>query len=211
MGRNKKPLSPVNRSGDEVMIRKDRISPPIRRHESPQEDFMIILRTFCIVSALGLGACASQSAYTPAEDSEAYGYYSMPLGDNRYRVGYNGNSTMSENLVKDYALFRAAELTMQQGKDWFRIVERESSSVEKAGGAGIAWHDTDYVVARNCGLLSCSSSMRPVMHTMLGVDSASGRTIWSSRLEIVTGTGAMPTDGSYYDADTLLRSLMAAM
>lgn len=173
---------------------------------------MIILRMFCIVSALGLGACASQSAYTPAEDSEAYGYYSMPLGDNRYRVGYNGNSAMSENLVKDYALFRAADLTMQQGKDWFQVVERETSSVEKPGGAGFAWHDTDYVVARNCGLLSCSSSVRPVTHTMLGVDSGSGRTAWSSRLEIVMGAGPMPTNaGSYYDADTLLKSLMAAM
>lgn len=177
---------------------------------------MIILRMFCIVIALALalvlGACASQSAYTPAKDSEAYGYYSTPLGDNRYRVGYNGNSTMSENLVKDYALFRAAELTMQQGKDWFQIVERESSSVEKPGGASIARHDTDYVIERNCGLLGCSSSMRPVMHTTIGVDSGTGRTTWNSRLEIVMGTGAMPTGaGSYYDADTLLKSLMAGM
>jgi hypothetical protein len=92
---------------------------------------MIILRMFCIVVVLGLTACASQSAYKPATDSGTYGYYSTPLGDHRYRVGYNGTSTMSENLVKDYALFRAAELTMQEGKDWFQVVERETRSVEQ--------------------------------------------------------------------------------
>jgi hypothetical protein len=136
----------------------------------------------------------------------------MPLGGDRYLVGYNGNSTMSENLVKDYALFRAAELTMQQGKDWFQVVERQATAVERPGRSSVVRHDRDYVIERNCGLLGCSSSMRPVMHTTVGVDSATGRTTWRSRLEIVMGTGPVPGgSGSYYDADTLMRSLMAAM
>lgn len=173
---------------------------------------MIILRMFCIVVVLGLTACASQSAYKPATDSGTYGYYSTPLGDHRYRVGYNGTSTMSENLVKDYALFRAAELTMQEGKDWFQVVERETRSVEQPARARIARHDTDYVIERNCGLLGCSSSMRPVMYTTIGVDNSIGRTTWSSSLEIVMGSGPMLTGGgNYYGADTLMNTLMTNM
>lgn len=172
---------------------------------------MNISRLFLTVAVLLLGACASQSAYRPAEDADAYGYYSRALGSDRYVVGYNGNSVMSESSVRDYALFHAAELTMQEGKDWFRVVERESRSVEKPG-AGVARHETAYVAQRSCGLLACSSSIRPVMYTSIGVEAASGRTAWSSRLEIVMGSGSLPEDaGSYYEADALLRSLMAAM
>jgi hypothetical protein len=169
-------------------------------------------RVACIAAALILSACASQPEYIPADDAGSYGYYSAPLGANRYRVGYNGDSSMSENTVKDYALFRAAELTMQQGKDWFQVVSRDTSSVEKPGRASVARHDTDYVIDRDCGLLGCSTRMRPVMHTTIGVDSATGRTIYSSRLEIVMGNGPVPGDsGSYYEADTLMQALMAAM
>lgn len=172
---------------------------------------MIISRLIPLVAVLTLAACASQSTYRPAEDADDYGYYSHALGNDKYVVGYNGNSTMSENLVKDYALFHAAVLTMEQGKHWFRVVERASRSVEKAGPDPTR-HETDYVVQRRCGLLGCSSSMRPVMHTTIGVDAASGRRIWSSRLQIVMGVDPQPTDGAtYYDADTLMRSLMAEM
>lgn len=172
---------------------------------------MIISRLFYLAAVLGLTACASQSAYRPAEDAHDHGYYSQAVGNGKYVAGYNGSSTMSENLVKDYALFHAAELTMQQGKDWFRVVERESRSVEKPGPA-LTRHQTDYVVQQRCGLLGCSSNVRPVMHTTVGVDAANGRTVWSSRLEIVMGTGPKPADGgSYYDADTLLETLMAEM
>jgi hypothetical protein len=164
-----------------------------------------------VVAVLGLAACASQPAYRPADGADDFGYFNHALGDDRYVVGYNGNSTMSENLVKDYALFHAAELTKEQGKHWFRVVERESRAVEKRGPAPMR-HETGYVVQRSCGLLGCSSSVRPVMQTTAGIDAASGRTIWSSRLEIVMGTGPQPTDGgSVYDADALLRQLMAKM
>lgn len=168
---------------------------------------MIILRPLFLVVVLGLAACASQPDYRPAGDANDYGYYSQPLGNGKYAVGYHGNSTMSENLVKDYALFHAAELTMQQGKDWFRVIARESHSVEKPGHA-VTRHRTDYVVQQRCGLLGCSSSARPVMHTTFGVDRASGRTVWSSRLEIVMGTGPKSAGGgNYYDADTLLEAM----
>lgn len=171
---------------------------------------MHVSRPLFVIVALALTACASQSAYQPAKDPEGYGYYSHALGNDRYVVGYNGNSTMSENLVKDYALFHAAELTMQEGRHWFRVVERESRAVEKMRPAAMR-HETDYVVQRSCGLLGCSSSVRPVMHTTVGTDAASGRTTWSSRIEIVMGTGPMPAEGNCYDADTLLNALMAKM
>jgi hypothetical protein len=172
---------------------------------------MNISRLLFFIAVLGLAACASQSAYQPAGDADDYGYYSHGLGNDQYAVGYNGNATMSENRVKDYALFHAAELTMQQGKEWFRVIERGTRSVEKPRSA-VTRHETDYVVQQRCGLLGCSSSARPVTHTTFGIDAAGGRTVWSSRLEIVMGTGPQPTDGgSYYDADTLLTTLPAKM
>lgn len=54
------------------------------------------------------------------------GYSEVRLGDNRYRVTFDGNTLTSRERVEGYLLYRAAELTVQNGYDWFRIVDRET-------------------------------------------------------------------------------------
>ena len=41
--------------------------------------------------------------------------------ENRYRVSFAGNSATSLQTVDDYLLYRAAELTVQTGHDWFQV------------------------------------------------------------------------------------------
>lgn len=169
-------------------------------------------RIATIIAGLVLGACASQSAYTPADSADDYGYYSTALGDDRYRITFNGNSSTGQNTVTDFALLRAAELTSEQGKDWFHIVEQETNTVEKsAPGAGVSHHSAP-VVERDCGLLGCTSTVRPSTQTSIGVDTATTRTTYSVSLEIVMGRNPIPkSDGRYYDAETLMQTLWAAM
>ena len=78
-----------------------------------------------------LGGCATGTPYQPLEAgrSAAGGYSDEKLDDNRFRVSFAGNTLTSRETVENYLIFRAAELTLEEGFDWFRIdtrhVERE--------------------------------------------------------------------------------------
>lgn len=96
------------------------------------------LPTLLIIASLG--ACAMQpTPYQPAVDTR-YGYSEQRLQDDRYRVQFAGNEATPRATVQDYLLFRAAELTLADGRSHFRFLEqsveehrREESVVVSAG------------------------------------------------------------------------------
>ncbi|WDI32602.1 hypothetical protein PUV54_05260 [Hyphococcus flavus] len=76
--------------------------------------------------ALATAGCAT-GAYGPVYEraSSQYddGYSETRIDDNRYRVQYrvdNGDL----RLAQDWALRRAAELTLSQRYDWFQVISR---------------------------------------------------------------------------------------
>lgn len=75
-----------------------------------------------------VGACATATPYQPNIPGQAVsgGFSEQRLEENRFRVTFAGNSLTSRETVEAYLLFRAAELTVQQGGDWFSIVDRET-------------------------------------------------------------------------------------
>ena len=76
----------------------------------------------------GLAACATPTPYQPnvRGASTSGGYSDLRLEDNRYRVTFAGNSLPTRETVEAYLLYRAAELTIQSGYDWFAVAERET-------------------------------------------------------------------------------------
>lgn len=79
-----------------------------------------------ISAVLGTTACESVTPYQPigTQRSASGGYFESMLGDGRYRVSFAGNSLTSRDRVEGYLLYRAAELTLRDGYDWFLIVDR---------------------------------------------------------------------------------------
>ncbi|MEM6624342.1 MAG: hypothetical protein AAF674_19125 [Pseudomonadota bacterium] len=77
-----------------------------------------------VISALVLAGCSGPTPYGPAV--ERSGYSDTPLEDNRFRVTFAGNSLTDRDTVENYMLFRAAEVTLASGKDWFRIADRDT-------------------------------------------------------------------------------------
>jgi len=74
--------------------------------------------------ALGmLAACAQPTPYQPARDG--YGYTEQQIEDNRYRVAFAGNDVTAPDTVQNYLLYRAAELTLDRGYDYFVVVDRQ--------------------------------------------------------------------------------------
>lgn len=59
------------------------------------------------------------------------GYSEQRLGEGHYRVTFDGNTLTSRERVEGYMLYRAAELSLQLGYDWFRIVDRETEKDQR--------------------------------------------------------------------------------
>ena len=84
---------------------------------------------------LGLLLAACAGAPTPYQEArDGYGYSEQQIEENRYRVSFAGNSATSRQTVEDYLLYRAAELTVQNGHDWFEVADRDT--VQEYSGYG---------------------------------------------------------------------------
>jgi hypothetical protein len=69
--------------------------------------------------ALILGGCATATPYQPAAAGGGYGYAEQRIESNRYRITFTGNADTPKQTVENYLLYRAAELTLQSGFDYF--------------------------------------------------------------------------------------------
>jgi hypothetical protein len=79
------------------------------------------------IAAAGLAtACASSGStpYQPAGISGEFGYAEQQLEHNKMRLTFNGNSLTDVTTVKKYVLYRAAEVTLQNGYDFFILADR---------------------------------------------------------------------------------------
>jgi hypothetical protein len=72
---------------------------------------------------MGVAACATPTPYRPAAGT-ADGYRDQQLEADRYRVSFAGNSLTPPDTVANYILYRAAELTLQTGNDYFVMVSQ---------------------------------------------------------------------------------------
>ena len=81
-----------------------------------------------VALGMGLAACATPTPYQPNLPGQkaSGGYSELRLEPNRFRVNFQGNTLTSRETVEGYLLFRAAELTVQQGFDWFAMVDRNT-------------------------------------------------------------------------------------
>ena len=70
-----------------------------------------------------LSACAIETPYQPIDDG--YGYGEQQIEENRYRVTFSGNPSTPRDKVQNYLLYRAAELTVQKGFDYFTVVDQD--------------------------------------------------------------------------------------
>ena len=73
-----------------------------------------------------LGACATATPYQPAGEDNRYGFSEQKVEQNRYRITFRGNSSTKRETVENSLLFRAAELTVQQGFDYFLVIENDT-------------------------------------------------------------------------------------
>lgn len=164
---------------------------------------------------LCISACATSTPYQPAEHRRAVGYTETQLTDNRYRIVFAGNHLTPRQHVHDYALLRAAELTLQAGYEWFQLAGRdEDRDVRTHTRFGTGWDSGPRTaVYQRCGLLTCNTvvTSAPAYHSGLAIETAQAHTAYTTQLEIVLGKGPIPTGPDTYPAQPLAASLRRAL
>lgn len=106
--------------------------------DPPQEaNVRKLVTTLCVAGAgLLAAACTTTTGYGPATYDQGYGFQETRIEQNRWQVTFAGNSLTDLQTVETYMLYRAAELTSQQGYDYFIMVDRkvdEDSSMRSTG------------------------------------------------------------------------------
>lgn len=147
-----------------------------------------------IVLALSLTACASPpTVYGPAAGPEAVGYRQTRIETDRYRVSFRANPDLKGPQVEDMALRRAAELTLQDGGDWFRVVSRSTDQVSgrPKGGTSV-------------GVGGSSGSFGSGVGVGIGIDLSPDTRTYETTMEILVGRGAKPSEAGAYDARAVL-------
>lgn len=85
---------------------------------------MRLSRLFMIFASIILSACAT--GYQP--EGVVGGYSELRIGEDLYRVSFEGNGYTDAERAGDLALLRAAEITLSNGASHFAVIDSERSS-----------------------------------------------------------------------------------
>lgn len=150
---------------------------------------------------LSLAACSSLPEYRSAS-AAGYGYSDTELGPNYHRVQFK---LRGKNKAKamDYALQRAAELTLAEGYDWFDLVAKETLVDRKNHKVTASLNGRSQYQQMSCGLLSCSSYSQS--ESLSEPDMATDFT--EVRIDIRLGKGVSPEGQAVFQASDVLSQI----
>lgn len=156
-----------------------------------------------IVSAVLLGACATAPTYAPATTPNGAGYFERQIEANRYFVTYRAAGEADAQMLQDFALLRAAELTLQQGGDWFWVDRRGLDDAAAPSGPRLGVSVGGGSFGRSSGV-----GVGLGMSFPLG---GGGQRAHSATVEMRIGEGAKPDDPNAFDAHAIAANLRARL
>ncbi|MEM7329067.1 MAG: hypothetical protein AAF437_10025 [Pseudomonadota bacterium] len=176
-----------------------------------------------------LGACATATPYQAASNGQK-GYVNQQIESDRWNISFAGNSLTDRKTVETYLLYRAAELTDQEGFDYFRVIQRETDEDRRLVSTGFGGYDPFYsnfycdyrFYGRRGRLVGYPRSWRSRRalafyghHSPFGYRDPFWHDDWDVRevvryeatSEIIMGKGETPEDPSFFNADEVLMNL----
>jgi hypothetical protein len=149
---------------------------------------------FVAILALACAACTTApTVYGPAASTQDTGYRQTRIENDRYRISFRANPDLKAPQVEDLALRRAAELTLQDGYQWFRVVTRNTELVGGRSGGGTS-----------VGVGGSSGSFGSSVGVGVGFDLSPDSRRYETTMEILMGRGARPEGVDAYDAQSIL-------
>jgi hypothetical protein len=138
-------------------------------------------------------ACATATPYQP--EAKGYGYSERKVEPNRYTVTFTGNSQTPRKTVEDYLLYRAAEVTLANGYDYFVLAEQNTEADTRYS------HFVDYT---GFGFYRWG----PSFGTGVGVGTTTSTTTYEGKADIVMYKGnKAPENVKAFDARHVKQSI----
>lgn len=173
-----------------------------------------------------LAGCATSTPYQEAADGR-WGFNQQQIEQDRWNVTFAGNSLTDRETVETYLLFRAAELTQQQGYDYFSVVEKDTNKDRRVYASPNAFYDPFYSSFARYRFYGRHGRLSPIGfsrgfgtsfrgsrfgyrgHSGFGRSSFDYREVtrYDATAEIIMGRGPAPDDTSSYDAGQVLNNL----
>lgn len=154
---------------------------------------MKIVFLCCVV--LMINACASvPNANYRAAKGDGPGYKEISLDNTSYRVQFKvrGNQRAA---AQDYALQRAAELTLNAGYDWFIVSKQKRSLINEDDNSP---DSLETFSTQRCGLLGCKTQT----YRTPELDTETTESYTLVLLDIHMGRGIRPEKNSYDAQET---------
>jgi hypothetical protein len=161
-----------------------------------------MIRTLAVAAALLLAACASTAPppYAAAPSATSAGYSETQIESNRYFVSFRAPRGASAEALQDYALLRAAELTLQNGREWFWVDRRTTDDIQGRSGPSLG-------VGVGGGSYGGSGGASVGVGMNIPIGGGQGPRARGATLEVRFGEGAKPDDANAYDARSTAESL----
>lgn len=114
-----------------------------------------------LIAGLALAACTTATPYQPI-DKKGEGFSEFQLEGNKYRVVFSGNTETSITTVENYLLYRAAEVTLEKGFDYFIVSDEEVNTMRLFRTSGTAFGGSRFGFRRGfgTGVVSTSATTR---------------------------------------------------
>jgi len=158
-----------------------------------------ILRAAPLLGAGLLLGCATATPYQPV--TKGLGYAEQRLETTRYRISYTGNSATPREVVENYVMYRAAEVTLNNGYDWFLIADQVTRADPRKSGGGTSG-------GVGLGIGGGSGNFGTGISISLGKILSGGSEAYDAQMDILVSKGAKPADNARaFDARQLKANL----
>jgi hypothetical protein len=139
-----------------------------------------------MLTVVTLSACATATPYQPLKSGE--GYAEQKIESNRYRITFNGNSNTKKQAVENFMLYRAAEITLANGADYFVMADQNTEA------------DTRYTQMFN-GIGGDVFATRGMLGVGVGVGTSIPSTEYQAQADVLIYKGKKPENNPRaYDA-----------
>lgn len=157
-----------------------------------KQAFLLLISGFSLLLLQGCATSYQQKGFTG-------GYSETQLAPDVFRVNFQGNGYTSSERAQDFALLRAAELSLEKGFRYFALLDESSSSkLSTFTTSGSAYTTGSASVIGNTATYSGHTTYTP------------GQTYFISKPHtgvLVRGFTSKPDDIYTFDAEFLQQSL----
>ena len=111
-----------------------------------------------LLASLALAACTTATPYQEA-NKRGQGFSEFQLEQNKYRIVFSGNASTPITTVENYLLYRAAEVTLNKGHDYFIVSDENVNTMRIFRTRGTTFGGSRFGFHRGFGTGIASTSL----------------------------------------------------